>query len=73
MRKGKMKMAKMVKMFELGEEVMIKVEIADVKVVKGEIKYVLKDPLTAKTFDYLYTDEQIFEIEKKTATRKEKN
>ena len=66
-------MAKMVKMFELGEEVMIKVEIADVKVVKGEIKYVLKDPLTAKTFDYLYTDEQIFEIEKKTATRKEKN
>jgi hypothetical protein len=68
-----MKMAKMVKMFELGEEVMIKVEIADVKVVKGEVKYILKDPLTAKTFDYLYTDEQIFEIEKKPATKKGTN
>lgn len=66
-------MAKMVKMFDIGEEVMIKVEIADIKVVKGDIKYVLKDPLTAKTYDYLYTDDQITEIENKTSkpTKKE--
>lgn len=63
-------MAKMVKMFDIGEEVMIKVEIADIKVVKGEIKYVLKDPLTAKTYDYLYTDEQICEISKPSTTKK---
>ena len=63
----------MVKMFDIGEEVMIKVEIADIKVVKGDIKYVLKDPLTAKTYDYLYTDDQITEIENKTSkpTKKE--
>ena len=60
-------MAKIVKMFDIGEEVMIKVEIADIKVVKGDIKYVLKDPLTAKTYDYLYTDDQITEIENKTS------
>lgn len=59
-----------VKMFDIGEKVRIEVEISDIKVVKGEIKYVLKDPLTAKTFDYLYMDEQIFEIEKKPATKK---
>ena len=68
-----MKMAKMVKMFELGEEVMIKVEVADIKMVKGEIRYSLKDPRTAKTFDYFFTDDQLFEIEKKPTARKEKN
>lgn len=59
-----------VKMFDIGEEVMIKVEIADIKVVKGEIKYVLKDPLTAKTYDYLYTDEQICEVSRPKPTTK---
>ena len=57
-------------MYEIGEEIMIKAEISDIKVVKGEIKYVVKDPLTAKCFDYLYTDEQIVPIEKKSTTSK---
>lgn len=58
-----------VNMYDIGEEIMIKAEIADIKVVKGEIKYVIKDPLTAKCFDYLYTDEQIIPIEKKTTKK----
>ena len=59
-------------MFDIGEEVMIKVEVADIKVVKGEVKYIIKDPLTAKCFDYLYTDEQIIPCEpvKKPAVKK---
>lgn len=57
-------------MFDIGEEVYIKVEVADIKVVKGEIKYTLKDPMTAKTFDYLYTDDKITPVEKRT-TKKE--
>ena len=62
-----------VTMFDVGEEVMIKVEVADISVKKGEIKYTLKDPLTAKCFDYLYTDEQIVPIPtKKTTTRSKK-
>lgn len=55
-----------VKMYDIGEEVMIKVEIADVCVKKGELKYSLKDPLTQKCFDYLYTEDQIYNIEKKS-------
>ena len=61
-----------VKMFDIGEEVYIKVEVADIKVVKGEIKYTLKDPMTAKTFDYLYTDDKITPIEKKSTTSRSK-
>lgn len=58
-----------VNMYDIGEEIMIKAEIADIKVVKGEIKYVIKDPLTAKCFDYLYTDNQIIPIEKKSTVK----
>ena len=58
-----------VNMYDIGEEIMIKAEIADIKVVKGEIKYVIKDPLTAKCYDYLYTDTQIIPIEKKTTKK----
>lgn len=53
-------------MFDIGEEVMIKVEIADVKCTKGELKYVIKDPLTAKVYDYLYTEDQLFEVDNNT-------
>lgn len=56
-------------MFDIGEEVYIKVEVADIKVVKGEIKYTLKDPMTAKTFDYLYTDDKITPVEKRTVKK----
>ena len=62
-----------VNMFDIGEEVMIKVEIADISVKKGEIKYTLKDPLTAKYFDYLYTDEQIIPIQKTTTKKATKS
>ena len=48
-----------VNMYEVGEKVLIEVEVVDITFKKGEIKYTLKDPLTAKCFDYLYTDEQI--------------
>lgn len=46
-------------MFDIGEKVMIEVEVADIVCKKGEVKYSLKDPLTAKCFDYLYTEDQI--------------
>lgn len=54
-----------VNMYNIGEEVYIKAEVADVKAVKGELKYIIKDPLTAKCFDYLYTDDQLIPVDAK--------
>lgn len=56
-------MARTVKMFDIGEKVFIEVEVADISCKKGELKYTLKDPLTSKTFDYLYTEEQMISAE----------
>ena len=62
-------MSRMVNMFDIGEKVMIEVEIADVSVKKGELKYSIKDPMTQKCFDYLYTEEQLVEVQSKPATK----
>ena len=58
-----------VNMYEIGDKVLYPVEIADIKVIKGEIKYSLKDPLTAKCFDYLFTEDQIVSREENTCSK----
>lgn len=50
---------KTVKIFEIGENVMIKGKVVDAVFEGGNIKYKIKDDKTGKIFDWFYTDKDI--------------
>ena len=51
------------KMFEINEEVMIKVKVVNMEFKNGEIWYQLKDNTTGKVFDYLFARKDIVPCE----------
>lgn len=65
-----MKMARMVEMYDVDEEVMIRVQVADQVIKDGEIKYELRDPVTNRRFDYLFGADQLTACEKKPTAKK---
>ena len=52
-----------VKMFEVDEEVMIKVKIASVEIRNGELLYRIKDPKSGNCLTYTYEDSDIYPCE----------
>ena len=54
---------KTVNLFEIDEDVMIKVKVANVEIKKGEPWYTLKDPVTGKCFEYMFKAEQLVQAE----------
>ena len=65
-------MAETVKMYKIDEEVMIKVKIANVEIVKGELKYRIRDTKSTDCLPYLYEDSDIIPIEKEKPEKKTK-
>lgn len=50
---------KTIKLYEVGEEVLVKAKITGVVIKEGEIRYALKNTITGKDYDYLFKDEDI--------------
>jgi len=58
---------KTVKLYEIGEEVYVKAVITGVTIDQGEIKYQIKNDITGRNYDHLFTEEQLYPIPKTTA------
>lgn len=52
---------KTVKLYETGDEVLIKAEIVGIIFDKNEIKYKLKNPLTGHEYGFLFTEDQLIQ------------
>ena len=49
-----------VKLYEIGDEVMVKAVVTAVTIEQGEIKYQIKNEITGKNYDYLFVNEQLY-------------
>ena len=54
---------KTTKMYEVDDEVMIKVKIAGVEIKNGELQYRIKDTKSTDCLPYLYEDKDIIPVE----------
>ena len=61
---------KTAKIFEIGEQVMVKASISDIEINNGNIKYKLRDEKSGKTLDWAYTDKDIVPMPKKRSKEK---
>lgn len=50
---------KTVRIYEVGETVLVPAEIMGMLFENGEIKYKLKNPITGKDYQYLFTEDQL--------------
>lgn len=55
---------KVVKMFEKGEIVGIEMQIEQVALEGGEVRYRLKDPRSQKDYPYIFSDRELFAVRK---------
>ena len=61
---------KTAKIFEIGEQVMVKASISDIEINNGNIKYKLRDEKSGKTLYWAYTDKDIVPMPKKRSKEK---
>ena len=55
---------KAVKMYDVDDEVMIKVQIGGIEIKRGELQYRIRDIKSKECLPYLYDDTDIIPIEK---------
>lgn len=51
-----------VKLYEVGEEVMVKAVVTAVTIEQNEIKYQIKNVITGRNYDHLFVSEQLFPV-----------
>ena len=51
-----------IKLYETGDEVMVKAIITGVTIEQGEIKYQIKNEITGRNYEHLFVNEQLFPI-----------
>lgn len=49
-----------VKLYEIGDEVMVKAVVTAVTIEQGEIKYQIKNEITGRNYDHLFVNEQLY-------------
>lgn len=57
-----------VKIFEKGERVGIEMQIEQVALEGGEVKYTLKDPRSQKDYPWIFSDDELFALNKEEGT-----
>ena len=49
-----------VKLYEIGDEVMVKAVVTAVTIEQGEIKYQIKNEITGRNYDHLFVNDQLY-------------
>ena len=55
---------KVVNLYEVGDEVMVKAVVTAVTIEQGEIKYQIKNEITGRNYEHLFVNDQLFPIQK---------
>ena len=55
---------KVVDLYEVGDEVMVKAVVTAVTIEQGEIKYQIKNEITGRNYEHLFVNDQLFQIPK---------
>lgn len=58
-----------VKLYEIGDEVMVKAVVTAVTIEQGEIKYQIQNEITGRNYDHLFVAEQLYQT-KETESNK---
>lgn len=57
---------KTVKLYEVGDEVMVKAVVTAVTIEQGEIKYQIKNDITGRNYDHLFVCDQLYPVTSKS-------
>ena len=49
-----------IKLYEVGDEVMVKAVVTGVTIEQGEIKYQIKNEITGRNYEHLFVNNQLF-------------
>lgn len=49
-----------IKLYEVGDEVMVKAVVTRVTIDQGEIKYQIKNEITGRNYEHLFVNDQLF-------------
>lgn len=49
-----------IKLYEVGDEVMVKSVVTGVTIEQGEVKYQIKNEITGRNYEHLFVSEQLF-------------
>lgn len=55
---------KVVDLYEVGDEVMVKAVVTAVTIEQGEIKYQIQNEITGRNYEHLFVNDQLFQIPK---------
>ncbi len=55
---------KVVNLYEVGDEVMVKAVVTAVTIEQGEIKYQIQNEITGRNYEHLFVNDQLFQIPK---------
>lgn len=53
-----------VKLYEVGDEVMVKAVVTAVTIDQNEIKYQIKNEITGRNYEHLFVNDQLFQAPK---------
>ena len=53
-----------VKLYEVGDEVMVKAVVTAVTIEQGEIKYQIQNEITGRNYEHLFVNDQLFQCPK---------
>ena len=53
---------KVVNLYEVGDEVMVKAVVTAVTIEQGEIKYQIQNEITGRNYEHLFVNDQLFQI-----------
>lgn len=62
-----------IKMFEIGEDVLIKAKVTDIVVENGELKYRIKAEHSNNDLDHKFTEHQIIQMRKSDLVEESSN
>ena len=55
---------KVVNLYEVGDEVMVKAVVTAVTIEQDEIKYQIQNEITGRNYEHLFVNDQLFQIPK---------
>ena len=59
-----------VKLYDVGDEVMVKAVVTGVTIEQGEIKYQIKNEITGRNYDHLFIVDQLYPATEETECEK---